>query len=63
MSKMTTNIQHERATRLLMGKTVSLVTKVDADEGLTIHFSDGTRLEFVYNGCEGNTTINDEELS
>jgi hypothetical protein len=47
----------------LKGKTIKSVEKAnDADCGLFIHFTDGTRLSFGYSGYEGHTTYNYEEI-
>ena len=53
---------NEILTELLKDKTVKVVTRVNCDEGATIHFSDGTKIEFGYSGCEGETAVNDSEV-
>ena len=49
-------------TDTLIGKTVSHVTKVNCDEGFTIHFTDGTKLEAVWSSCYGDAGINGERI-
>lgn len=58
-----TAVNHKEATTLLKGKIVDKVTKVSCDEGLTVHFTDGTKLEIGYAGCEGQTAINNEVIN
>ncbi len=61
-SSVETKIEHIEITNMLKGKIIDKVTKVNCDEGLTIHFIDGTKLEFGYSGCEGETAINNDSV-
>ena len=58
-----TLVENVEVTLLLEGKTVERVTKVSCDEGAVIHFTDGTKLEFGYSGCEGQTAINNQLIN
>lgn len=49
----------------LEGKEIQYVKdsmEEGADCGLTIMFTDGTKLSFGYSGCEGSTYYNEEEI-
>ena len=52
--------QNQELTELISGKIVEKVTRVTADEGFTIHFTDGTKLQVVYSECEGFVGFNDK---
>ena len=57
------NKQNQELTELINGKIVEKVTRVTADEGFTIHFTDGTKLQVVYSGCEGFVGVNEIEVN
>lgn len=55
--------QNQELTELLNGKIVEKATRVTADEGFTIHFTDGTKLQVVYSGSEGFVGVNEIEIN
>ena len=57
-----TKKEHKLITSLLSGKIIEKITKVNCDEGLTIHFTDETKLEFGYSGGYGEVAINNKKI-
>ena len=55
-------MQNEGLTKALKGKTVSTVDRADADEGMIIHFTDGTQLVVAYSSEYGETTLNNKPV-
>ena len=55
-------MQNEQMTKALRGKTISSVDRADADEGMIIHFTDGTQLVVVYSSEWGETTLNNKPV-
>jgi hypothetical protein len=51
---------HTHLSTELNGKTIDFVTRVDCDEGFTIHFTDGTKLEAGWSSCYGRAGLNGE---
>ena len=55
-------MKNEDLTKALKGKTISSVDRVDAEEGMIIHFTDGTQLVVVYSSEWGETTLNNKPV-
>ena len=55
-------MQNEQMTKALKGKTISSVDRADADEGMIIHFTDGTQLVVAYSSEYGETTLNNKPV-
>ena len=55
-------MQNEQMTKALRGKTISSVDRADAEEGMIIHFTDGTQLVVVYSAEWGETTLNNKPV-
>jgi hypothetical protein len=54
-------MQNEQLNKALTGKTVKSVDRADdADMGILIHFTDGTRLEMKFCAEYGDIFLNDE---
>ena len=50
---------HTHLSAQLHGKIIDRVTRVDCDEGFTIHFTDGTKLEAGWSSCYGVAGLNE----
>lgn len=57
-----TGYVHDNLTNELSGKIVDKVTRVSCDEGFTIHFSDGTKLEAGWSNPYGDALVNNEQV-
>lgn len=43
-----------------VGKTIASIEDADADEGFLITFTDGSKLDIGFSGCEGTVEAKDE---